>query len=57
MSYVWGAYFCAMVQQNIVYGLYSADEERSSVQMGVSMGKLVSEKRDEQIGSQLVYDV
>ncbi|KJV65007.1 hypothetical protein ANAPH1_00434 [Anaplasma phagocytophilum] len=54
---LWGAYFCAMVQQNIVYGLYSADEERSSVQMGVSMGKLVSEKRDEQIGSQLVYDV
>ncbi|ABD43876.1 hypothetical protein HGE1_00485 [Anaplasma phagocytophilum str. HGE1] len=22
---LWGAYFCAMVQQNIVYGLYSAD--------------------------------
>ncbi|WP_268988557.1 hypothetical protein [Anaplasma phagocytophilum] len=28
-----------------------------TAQMGVSMGKLVSEKRDGQIGSQLVDDV
>ncbi|SCV64583.1 hypothetical protein ANAPH1_00629 [Anaplasma phagocytophilum] len=27
------------------------------VQMGMSIGKLVSEKRDEQIGRKLVYDV
>ncbi|WP_283104368.1 hypothetical protein [Anaplasma phagocytophilum] len=32
MSYALRFILCVMDRQNIVYGLYSADEERSSVQ-------------------------